>query len=141
MTQMFGSSSSRKFTMASMFGFWTEDVAMINRLRFVSSAVLSIVGGDGSVDVDADLHELGLDSLGLAELLGLLEDLAIGSLQRFCDMLIAKSQEFCCLTTCDEPCETCSFQIHHVMVGWRPSLLETKEKEKEDRSSLLVKCP
>ncbi|CAK8997635.1 unnamed protein product [Durusdinium trenchii] len=51
------------------------DVAMINRLRFVSSAVLSIVGGDGSeVDVDADLHELGLDSLGLAELLGLLED-------------------------------------------------------------------
>ena len=84
MTQMFGSSSSRKFTMASMFGFWTEDVAMINRLRFVSSAVLSIVGGDGSeVDVDADLHELGLDSLGLAELLGLLED-----------SVFAKSQEF-----------------------------------------------
>ena len=26
------------------------------------------------MDVDADLHDLGIDSLGLAELLGLLED-------------------------------------------------------------------
>ncbi|CAE7870377.1 usp15, partial [Symbiodinium sp. KB8] len=44
------------------------------RLGVVGSAVLSIVGGDAEVDVDADLHELGIDSLGLAELMGLLED-------------------------------------------------------------------
>ncbi|CAE7945630.1 PKS40, partial [Symbiodinium necroappetens] len=43
-------------------------------LSVVGSAVLSIVGGDAEVDVDADLHELGIDSLGLAELMGLLED-------------------------------------------------------------------
>ena len=51
-----------------------EDVDIVTCLSFVSSAVLSIVGGGVEVDVDADLHELGLDSLGLAELLGLLED-------------------------------------------------------------------
>ena len=50
-----------------------EDVS-VSRLSFVSSAVLSIVGGESDVDADADLHELGVDSLGLAELLGLLED-------------------------------------------------------------------
>ncbi|CAL1140432.1 unnamed protein product [Cladocopium goreaui] len=50
-----------------------EDVS-VSRLSFVSSAVLSIVGGESDVDTDADLHELGVDSLGLAELLGLLED-------------------------------------------------------------------
>lgn len=46
----------------------------LSRLNFVSSAVLSIVGGEVDVNADADLHELGVDSLGLAELLGLLED-------------------------------------------------------------------
>ena len=50
-----------------------EDVD-VSSLSFVGSAVLSIVGGDAEVDVDADLHDLGIDSLGLAELLGLLED-------------------------------------------------------------------
>ena len=50
-----------------------EDVS-VSRVSFVSSAVLSIVGGESDVDADADLHELGVDSLGLAELLGLLED-------------------------------------------------------------------
>ena len=48
-------------------------------LSVVGSAVLSIVGGDAEVDVDADLHELGIDSLGLAELMGLLEDPAATS--------------------------------------------------------------
>ncbi|CAE7379778.1 metE, partial [Symbiodinium microadriaticum] len=50
-----------------------EDVDICS-LSVVGSAVLSIVGGDAEVDVDADLHELGIDSLGLAELMGLLED-------------------------------------------------------------------
>ena len=50
-----------------------EDVS-VSRVSFVSSAVLSIVGGESDVDADADLHELCVDSLGLAELLGLLED-------------------------------------------------------------------
>ncbi|CAE7231115.1 PKS40 [Symbiodinium sp. CCMP2592] len=50
-----------------------EDVD-VSSLSFVGSALLSILGGDAEVDVDADLHELGIDSLGLAELMGLLED-------------------------------------------------------------------
>ena len=50
------------------------DVTMVSRLSFVSSAVLSILGGESDVDVDADIQEMGVDSLGLAELLGLLED-------------------------------------------------------------------
>ena len=54
-----------------------EDVD-VSSLSFVGSALLSILGGDAEVDVDADLHELGIDSLGLAELMGLLEDFPCG---------------------------------------------------------------
>jgi 5-methyltetrahydropteroyltriglutamate--homocysteine methyltransferase len=43
-------------------------------LAVVSNAVLSIVGGDLSIDIDAELADVGVDSLGLAELLGRLED-------------------------------------------------------------------
>ena len=54
-----------------------EDVD-VSSLSFVGSALLSILGGDAVVDVDADLHELGIDSLGLAEVMGLLEDFPCG---------------------------------------------------------------
>ncbi|CAJ1424691.1 unnamed protein product [Effrenium voratum] len=66
--------ASRLFSVAEDGDLPGEVDINVNSLTFVGSAVLSIVGGDAEVDVDADLHELGVDSLGLAELLGLLED-------------------------------------------------------------------
>ena len=68
------SNGNRLFSVAENEEADAEDVN-VSSLSFVGSAVLSIVGGDAEVDVDADLHDLGIDSLGLAELLGLLEEL------------------------------------------------------------------
>ena len=43
----------------SFFASPHEDTdAFLSRLNFVSSAVLSIVGGEVDVNADADLHEL-----------------------------------------------------------------------------------